>query len=89
MYGINTDMDEKTQDPTPITADFLANAEFLPDGTATVNQQIWLQAWAEFAQKQVLLGKIKLHEVEEYDADTGKVPNAFIKEVYLKNRTVN
>jgi hypothetical protein len=72
-----------------LSADFLANCEFLPDGTATVNQQEWLKSWAEVAQKQVLLGKIKLHEVKEYDPDTGQVPNAFIKEVYLKNRTVN
>lgn len=69
-----------------IPADMLARVEFLPDGTATTNEQLWLQTWAAFAMKQVLSGKIKLHEVQEYDPDTGQVPNSFIKEVYTKNR---
>lgn len=74
---------------TPIAADFLANCELLPDGTATVNQQEWLSKWAEVAQKQVLTGKLKLHEVKEYDPDTGQVPNTFIKEFYLKSRKMH
>ena len=76
-----------TPDPTPL--DILANSELLPDGTATTNQQLWLQSWAEFAQKQVASGKIKLQDVKEYDPDTGQVPNTFIKEVYMKNRKLH
>lgn len=80
-------METKTEPKkTVIPADFLANVEFLPDGTATVNQQLWLKSWAEVAQLQVSQGKIKLHEVKEYDPDTGQVPNEFIKQFYLKQR---
>lgn len=72
-----------------IPADFLSTVEFLPDGSATTDQQTWLKSWAEVAQLHVAQGKIKLHEVDVYDPDTDRVPNAFIKEVYFKNRTVN
>lgn len=80
---------ETKSDESPALAEMLANCELLPDGSTTANQQVWLQSWAEFAQKQVLTGKIKLHEVKEYDPDTGQVPNTFIKELYLKNRKLH
>lgn len=84
-------MEQKTAatPPSPTPAETLANSELLPDGTTTVNQQVWLKSWAEFAQLQVAKGKIKLYEVVEYDADTGQVPNTYIKEIYLKNRKLN
>lgn len=81
----NTTAEIKTLSP----AEMLASCELLPDGRTTVNQQEWLKSWAEFAQLQVARGKIKLQDVKEYDADTGQVPNTFIKEVYLKNRKLN
>ena len=74
---------------TPITPDLLKRIEFLPDGTATLDKQVWYTSWAEFAQAQVQRGIIKLHEVEEYDADTGHVPNTFIETVYVKNRRLH
>lgn len=83
---LNTFMTEQS---ITIPTDFLARIEFLPDGTATTDQQVWLKSWAEVAQLQVAQGKIKLHEVEAYDPDTDRVPNSFIKEIYIKNRTVN
>jgi hypothetical protein len=79
-------METKAPEVTVIPADFLVNCEFLPDGSATTNQQLWLKSWAEVAQLQVAQGKIKLQDVAEYDPETGQVPNSFIKEVYLKNR---
>ena len=82
-------METKAPEPTVIPADLLANCELLPDGTATVNQQLWLKSWAEVAQLQVAQGKIKLYEVAEYDPETGQVPNTYIRDVYLKNRKLN
>ncbi len=79
----------KTPQTTVIPADFLATVEFLPNGTATTSRKILLESWAEFAQQQVAMGKIKLYDIPEFDPDTGGVPNEFILQVYRKNRTVN
>ena len=88
---INTPMEQKIAQPTTtIPADFLTKVEFLPDGTATDNQQLFIKSWAEFAQKQVAQGKIKLEDVADYDPETGQVPNTYIiKEVYMKNRKLS
>jgi hypothetical protein len=75
--------------PTAIPLDFLKTVEFLPDGTATDDKKIWLQAWAEYTQTQVANGKLKIYDVPEFDPDTGQVPNEFIHSVYLKNRRPN
>lgn len=74
---------------TPYPPDYLAKAELLPDGTVTVNPQTWIQSWADYTRSQVQKGCIKLHEVPEYDADTGAVPNSFIHTIYLKTRKLN
>lgn len=74
---------------TKYTEEYFLKCQQLPDGSTTANEQEWLSAWAAFAQKQVQQGKIKLHDVQEYDPDTGQVPNAFIKELALKHRTLN
>lgn len=72
-----------------IPADFLAMVELLPDGTVTNKPDVWLAQWADFTRTQVTKGVIKLHEVPEYDPETGQVPNSFIHTVYLKNRKLN
>jgi hypothetical protein len=69
-----------------IQADFLYTVEFLPDGTATNDQQVWLKAWGEFASNQMLKGKINLWELNEFNPDTGEVPISFIRDIYIKER---
>lgn len=87
---LNMYMDQtKTPQTTVIPADFLDTVEFLPNGTATTSRKIWLESWAEFAHTQVVRGEIKLYDIPEFDPDTGNVPNDFIHQIYLKNRTVN
>lgn len=76
-------------DMTEIPMDFLSKIEFLPDGTATNDQQVWLKAWSEFATKQVSKGKIKLYEIDGFNAETGEVPTQFIKDLYYKSRTAH
>lgn len=74
---------------TDIPQDFLTKIEFLPDGTATNDQKVWLKAWGDFASKQVLSGKIKLYEIEGFNEETGEVPNEFIKNLYFKERRLH
>lgn len=69
--------------------EYLMKVELLPDGTTTDKPDVWLQAWAEYTRSQVTKGRIKLHEVAEYNPDTGQVPNTFIHSVYMKNRKLN
>ncbi len=69
-----------------IAKDFLNTVEFLPDGTATDDQQIWLKAWGEVANKQMLSGQIKLWELPEFNPETGEVPIAFIRDIYIRER---
>lgn len=71
---------------TEIPADFLSKIEFLPDGSATNDQKVWLKAWGEFASKEVMKGKIKLYEIDGFNDETGEVPNKFIHELYVKER---
>ena len=71
---------------TPIPTDLLAKSELLPDGRVTTNAQEFLQAWAAFTQKQIMSGKLKIYDIEEYDPDTGMVPNSFIMKIYTENR---
>lgn len=70
-------------------ADYLLSVELLPDGSSTNKQDVWLQSWADFTRREVSSGRIKLHEVPEYDPETGQVPNTFIHSVYMKNRKLN
>lgn len=74
---------------TEIPEDFLSTVEFLPDGTATDDQKIWLKAWSEFATKEVGRGKIKLFDIEGFNDETGEVPTQFIKDLYFKHRTAH
>lgn len=74
---------------TNIPEDFLDSIEFLPDGSATNDQKVWLKAWSEFATKQVLIGNIKLFEIEGFNDETGEVPTSFISDLYLKHRTAH
>jgi hypothetical protein len=69
-----------------IPQDFLTKIEFLPDGSATNDQKVWLKAWGEFAQKEVMKGRIKLYDIDGFNDETGEVPNKFIYELYLKER---
>lgn len=72
-----------------IPEDFLKTVEFLPDGTATTDQKAFLKAWGEYAYSQVLLGKIKLFEIEGFNVETGEVPTQFILDLYVKTRTAH
>lgn len=74
---------------TEIPSNFLNIIEFLPDGTATNDQKVWLKAWGDYAGKQILQGKIKLYEIDGYNEQTGEVPNTFIKELYEKERRLH
>lgn len=74
---------------TEIPENFLSIVEFLPDGTATNDQKVWLKAWGEYASKQVLKGKIKLYDIEGFNEETGEVPNQFIRELYYKSRVAH
>lgn len=74
---------------TTLPEDFLIKCEQLPDGRATVNQEQWLKEWAQWCHSQIVQGKIKLHEVDEYDAETGQVPNTYIAQLAMKNRVLN
>lgn len=74
---------------TEIPSNFLSIIEFLPDGTATNDQKVWLKAWGDYASKQVLQGKIKLYEIDGFNEATGEVPNTFIKDLYLKERRLH
>lgn len=74
---------------TIIPADFLAKTELLPDGRVTINPQEFFQSWAAFTQKQIQTGKLKIYDVEEYDPDTGQVPNTFIVKMYKENRRLH
>ncbi len=69
--------------------DYLMKVELLPDGTVTNKPDVWLAQWADFTRREVSSGRIKLHEVPEYDPETGQVPNTFIQKVYLQNRKLN
>jgi len=94
LFQLNKSMETKVQvqapQPVPLTNEqILANAEQLPDGRITVNKMEWLQAWTQVIQKDVASGKLKLHEVQEYDADTGQVPNTWIAEQAIKHRVLN
>ena len=71
---------------TEIPENFLHTVEFLPDGSATNDQKVWLKAWSEYASKQILKGKIKLFDVEGFNEETGEVPTAWIKDLYIKTR---
>ncbi len=90
---INKGMEQKVQvqvpTPVPMTNEqILANAEQLPDGRITLNKMEWLQAWTQVIQHEVSSGKLKLHEVQEYDADTGQVPNEWIAKQAIKHRVL-
>lgn len=74
---------------TEIPSNFLSIIEFLPDGSATNDHKEWLKAWGQYAHKQVLSGKLKLYDIEGFNDETGEVPNAFIKDLYLKNRCLH
>jgi len=74
---------------TELPSNFLSIIEFLPDGTATNDQKVWLKAWGDFASKEVMKGHIKLYEIEGFNEQTGEVPNAFIKDLYIKNRRLH
>jgi hypothetical protein len=65
---------------------FLNTIEFLPDGTSTANQHVWLKAWGEYIGKQFIKGKINLYDVDGFNEETGEVPNAFILKVYQEQR---
>lgn len=69
-----------------IPENFLYGVEFLPDGTGTDNQAVWLKAWGEFIGKQFIRGKLNLFEVEGFNEDTGEVPNTFITKFYEEHR---
>ena len=71
---------------TQIPENFLSLIEFLPDGTATNDQKVWLKAWSEYATKQLNQGKIKLYDIDGFNPETGEVPTQFIKELYFKSR---
>ncbi len=76
--------------PTAVVPnEYLMMVELLPDGRVTNKPDVWLAEWADFTRTQVTKGVIKLHEVPEYNPDTGQVPNSFIHSVYLKNRKLN
>jgi hypothetical protein len=76
--------------PVPLTYEqIIQHAEQLPDGRFTVNKMEWLQAWTQIIQKDVASGKLKLHEVQEYDAETGQVPNEWIAQQAIKHRTLH
>ena len=72
-----------------IPADLLSRVRFLPDGSATTNDQIFFQRWAEVVQLQIAQGKIKIYDVSEYNPDTGQVANSFIEQIYMKNRKLH
>lgn len=72
-----------------IPENFLSTVEFLPDGSATNDQKVWLKAWSEYAAKQVVMGNIKLFEIEGFNEETGEVPTSFIFDLYMKKRTTH
>lgn len=72
-----------------IPKDYLIKCEQLPDGRSTTDQERWLKEWAQWCHSQIVQGKIQLHEVEEYDADTGRVPNSYIAQLAMKHRILN
>lgn len=72
-----------------VPSNFLASIEFLPDGTATSDQQLWLKEWCNFANIKVLKGEIQIHNVESFDAETGNVSIEFIKDIYMKHRRLH
>lgn len=74
---------------TEIPLNFLNIIEFLPDGTATNDQAIWLKAWGDYASKKIVQGKIKLYEIDGFNEETGEVPNQFIQDLYVKNRRLH
>jgi len=65
-----------------IKENFLYGVEFLPDGTPTDDQKVWLKAWGEYVGKMFIKGKINLYEVEGFNEETGEVPNTYIAKVY-------
>ena len=74
---------------TQLNDDFLQHVEFLPDGTATNDLQIWVNGWAEFLQQQITSGKIDVNTIEGFDPDTGILSTAGIKKLYENNRLLH
>jgi len=74
---------------TEIPSNFLNIIEFLPDGTATNDQKVWLRAWGDYAGMQIRQGKIKLYEIEGFNEQTGEVPNTFLTTLYMKERCLH
>lgn len=71
---------------TEIPSNFLSIIEFLPDGTATNDQKVWMKAWGEFASEEVQKGNLNLYDIDGFNEETGEVPNTFIYELYIKQR---